>query len=207
MISPQAARLLWPPFLPWDSPPSFPWIWGQTRASQPARLRSSFTSDALRAVKFVKQPLVQAKCLFPAVEFVPRLLRLFLVRAKIQLNITVRHGSSLRRDGRQVKIRRKAHSSLAKGRKCDCHRTNSCMQGLLAYHGMSIGTYMTLRDQHRRRSISASICLSWLCALCALAVPHGRRINPPAARPVNARFLGIITENSRRTCKSHGLRA
>jgi hypothetical protein len=24
-------------------------------------------------------------------------------------------------------------------------------------------------------------------------VPHGRRINPPAARPVNARFLGIIT--------------
>jgi len=29
----------------------------------------------------------------------------------------------------------------------------------LAYHGMSIGTYMTYRDQHRRRSISASICL------------------------------------------------
>src|SRR5882762_8756351 len=92
-------------------------------------LRTSFAGGALRTVKFVEQPLVQAKCLFPAVEFVARLLRLFLVRAKIQLNITVRHGSSLRRDGRQVKIRRKAHSSLAKGRKCDCHRTNSCMQG------------------------------------------------------------------------------
>src|SRR5260370_7346365 len=36
--------------------------------------------------------------------------------------------------------------------------TASC-KGLLAYHRMSIGTCMTLRDQHRRRSISASICL------------------------------------------------
>ena len=36
--------------------------------------------------------------------------------------------------------------------------TAAC-KGLLAYHGMTIGTYMTLRDQHRRRSISASICL------------------------------------------------
>jgi len=30
---------------------------------------------------------------------------------------------------------------------------------LLAYHEMTIGTYMTLPDQHHRRSISAGICL------------------------------------------------
>ena len=35
----------------------------------------------------------------------------------------------------------------------------AAFKSLLAYHETTIGTYMTLRDQHRRRSISAGICL------------------------------------------------
>lgn len=66
--------------------------------------RNRFARVALRTVKFVEQPLVEAKCLLPAVELVSRLLRLFLVRAKIQSNVTVSHDSSLRRWAIHVKF-------------------------------------------------------------------------------------------------------
>jgi hypothetical protein len=50
------------------------------------------------------QLFVEAKGLPPAIQLVPRLLRLFLVRAKIKSNVAVRHKSSLRRTALEVKM-------------------------------------------------------------------------------------------------------
>ena len=80
-------------------------------------LRSRFPGRALRSVEFVEQSLIQTKGLLPTVELVPRLLGLLFVGSKIKSNITMSHDSSLRRAGRQVKIRRIALSSLAKYQK------------------------------------------------------------------------------------------
>src|SRR5690348_2401983 len=56
-----------------------------------------------RALKLVQEFLVQAKCLFPALEFVPRELRLLFVSAELKQDICVRHKISLRRGLCQVK--------------------------------------------------------------------------------------------------------
>ncbi len=58
--------------------------------------------------------------------------------------------------------------SRFEGKRCPCWPKDGNAIGiepaaacrkLLAYHGIIIGTYMTLRDQHRRHSITASFCL------------------------------------------------
>ena len=70
------------------------------------RFRSSLSLDtrAVGTVQLVLQFLVEPKSLPPAVQLVPRLLRLLLVRAKVKSYVTVCHDSSLRRRAIQVKL-------------------------------------------------------------------------------------------------------
>src|ERR1700730_7810291 len=60
------------------------------------RLPGCIASTILGTFEFVEESLVQTKSLLPAVELVTRLLRLLLIRAKIQLDVDVGHESSLR---------------------------------------------------------------------------------------------------------------
>jgi hypothetical protein len=58
----------------------------------------------VRTVQLVLQLLVEAKSLPPAIQFMPRLLSLLLVGAKIKAYVTVCHDLSLRRSAIQVKL-------------------------------------------------------------------------------------------------------
>src|SRR6266849_2957469 len=64
------------------------------------RLGMRFSSRAFGTVELVLQLFVKAEGLPPAIQLVPRLLRLFLVAAKLQSHITMSHESSLRRTSR-----------------------------------------------------------------------------------------------------------
>src|SRR6266849_322501 len=70
---------------------------GQSRRGSRFGLGSGLGSCALGTVHLVLQLFVKAEGLPPAIQLVPRLLRLFLVGAKIKSNITMSHESSLRR--------------------------------------------------------------------------------------------------------------
>jgi hypothetical protein len=59
---------------------------------------------AFAAIELHLELFVEAKCLFPSLEFVARLLGFFFVRAKIEEHIGVGHRESLRCGQPQVKM-------------------------------------------------------------------------------------------------------